>query len=65
MFGKEHDLEITDIVADNGTFQNTPIFAGMSFKQASVAVLEHLGDNLLSKNHSYTAIHTHGAHTLL
>lgn len=56
VFGKEHDLEITDIVADNGTFQNTPIFAGMSFKQAGVAVLEHLGDNLLSKKpfiHSY------------
>lgn len=54
--GVKYGLEITNIVAADGTFQNTPRFAGLSFKQAQKAILEDLQPALLSQHiisHSY------------
>lgn len=56
IMGIKYGLEITDIVSDNGTFQNTPLFQGMNLKQAQNAILEKLGSAILSQsqfNHSY------------
>lgn len=54
--GRQHNLEITDIIADDGTFQNLPTFAGMSFAKGQAAILEHLQPAILSQatfHHSY------------
>lgn len=58
LVGKAHNLEMPNLVSDNGYFINTPIFTGMSLKDGQKAILEELATDgrLLSQNtitHSY------------